>query len=164
LIRSLIPILLLCAAASRADNGDPKAILEMGGAASASITEGGSSGGPDLALEFTAIERWLEVEVGTSALFSRHAREWDTDVLFKKPWTLSERSEFMLGIGPSWVQTRQNNRTTNSLAVDIAADFMFWPSGKHRFGWFVEPVYEYNLGRGHEKSIGVSAGLLIAIR
>ena len=21
---------------------------------------------------------------------------------------------------------------------------MFWPTGKHRFGWFLEPAYEYS--------------------
>jgi hypothetical protein len=40
---------------------------------------------------------------------------------------------------------------------------MFWPTGKHRFGWYIEPTYDYNFMRGHEQSIGVSAGVLIAI-
>ncbi len=97
-------------------------------------------------------------------MFSRGAREWDTDLLFKKPWTLSPKVEFMAGIGPAWIHTRENNVTSSSLALSIAADFMFWPSGKRRFGWFVEPNYEYSFGPGHEKSIGVSFGLLIAVR
>jgi len=40
---------------------------------------------------------------------------------------------------------------------------MFWPTGKHRFGWFLEPVYDYSFAGGHQQSIGVSVGLLIGI-
>jgi hypothetical protein len=42
-------------------------------------------------------------------------------------------------------------------------DFMFWPSAKHKFGWYLEPGFDYSLGRGHERSVGISGGLLIAI-
>jgi hypothetical protein len=41
---------------------------------------------------------------------------------------------------------------------------MFWPTGRHRFGWFLEPAYDYSFAGGHEQSIGMSAGLLIGIR
>jgi len=54
--------------------------------------------------------------------------------------------------------------TTNSVSVEVAPDFMFWPSAKRRFGWYIEPGYEYNFGRGREQSFGISGGLLIAIR
>lgn len=30
-------------------------------------------------------------------------------------------------------------------------------------GWFLEPAFDYRFAGGHEKSIGMSAGLLIAI-
>jgi hypothetical protein len=40
---------------------------------------------------------------------------------------------------------------------------MLWPSAKHRFGGYIEPGYDYNFGRGHEQSLGVRVGLLIAI-
>jgi hypothetical protein len=53
--------------------------------------------------------------------------------------------------------------TTNSLGGEMVLDFMFWPSSKHRFGWFLEPGYEYSFARGHDRSIGISGGLLIAI-
>ena len=54
--------------------------------------------------------------------------------------------------------------TTNSVSVEVAPDFMFWPSSKRRFGWYLEPSYEYNFGREHEQVLGMSGGLLIAIR
>jgi hypothetical protein len=69
----------------------------------------------------------------------------------------------MLGAGPEWVHTREPGARVNSLAAEVVADFMFWPGKGHRFGWFIEPGYDYNFARGHERSFGISAGLLIAI-
>jgi len=122
-----------------------------------------SSFGPTVAVEVTPIENRLELEAGVIQLFARHSAEWDTDLLFKKPWTLSERVEFMFGGGPEWIHTRKFGVTTNSLAGEVVLDFMFWPSPRRRFGWYLEPGYEYNFARGHEQSLGISGGLLIAI-
>ena len=44
---------------------------------------------------------------------------------------------------------------------EAVVDFMFWRSAKHKFGWYLEPTYEYNFGRGHEQSLGITAGQLI---
>jgi len=138
-------------------------VVELGGAASWNTQDGTSSFGPSVAVEVTPIENWLELEAGVTPLFRRHSTEWDTDLLFKKPWTLSRKAEFMLGGGPEWIHTNDHSVKTNSVAGEAVLDFMFWPSEKHRFGWYVEPGYEYNFGRGHEQSVGVSGGLLIAI-
>jgi hypothetical protein len=124
--------------------------FQLGGTGSWNL-KGGSSFGADVAAEITPIENWLEIEAGVTPLFTRHSTEWDTDLLFKKPWTLSKKAEFMFGVGPEWVHTRQYGVTTNSVAGQAVLDFMFWPSGKHRFGWFLEPGYEYNFGRRHER-------------
>lgn len=142
---------------------EPAAVVEIGGAAGWNLKDAGSSFGPDLAVEVTPIENWLELEAGTTPFFSRHSTEWDTDLLFKKPWTLSEKVEFMFGVGPEWIHTRAYGITKNSLGGEVVLDFMFWPSAKHRFGWYLEPDYDYDFGRGHERSIGISGGLLIAI-
>jgi hypothetical protein len=159
-------VLLLCAgnALAGSADSDPAAVLELGAAASRYIKNPASSFGPAVAVEFTPIEKWLEIEAGVTPLFSRHSTEWDTDVLFKKPWTLSEKVEFMFGVGPEWIHTRQYGRTSNSLAGEVALDFMFWPSARHRFGWYLEPAYDYGFGSGHERSVGITGGLLIAIR
>jgi hypothetical protein len=162
---ALISILFLCGGSASAQSAEkePVAVLELGGAGDWSVKGGGSSFGPTVAVEVTPIEKWLELEAGVTPLFARHSTEWDTDLLFKKPWTLSKKVEFMLGAGPEWVHLRKFGVTTNSVSGEVAADFMFWPRAKHRFGWYVEPGYEYNFGRGHEQSLGVSGGLLIAI-
>lgn len=141
---------------------EPAAIVELGGAASRDL-KGGSSFGGDFAVEFTPIEKWLEIETGTTPLFRRHSTEWDTDLLFKKPWTLSEKVEFMLGAGPEWIHTRAYGVTANAVGGEVVLDFMFWPSSKHRLGWFLEPGFDYSFARGHERSLGISGGLLIAI-
>jgi hypothetical protein len=142
---------------------EPIAVVELGIAPGWSLKDGGSSIGPTVAVEVTPIENWLELEVGVAPNFAHHSTEWDVDLLFKKPWTLSKKVEFMFGIGPVWVHTRAYGTTRNTVGGEAVLDFMFWPSRKHRFGWYVEPGYEYNFGRPHEQSVGMSGGLLIAI-
>ena len=150
-------------ALAQSSEKEPAAIVELGGAADHGLTGEGASFGPTVALEVTPIENWLEIEAGVTSLFRRHATEWSADLLFKRPWTLSKKAEFMVGAGPEWIHARQYGVTTNSVAGEIVADFMYWPSSaKHRFGWYVEPGYEYTFARGHEQSLGVSGGLLIS--
>jgi hypothetical protein len=91
-------------------------------------------------------------------MFGKGIREWDTDILFKKPFTLSDKVEFMIGAGPQWSNAW---RGSTNAGVEIAADFMFWPSPDRKLGWFLEPSYSF-IG-GHEQSLGVSVGLLIPI-
>ena len=150
-------------ALAQTDDKEPVAIIELGAAANRSLTEGQSSFGPTVAVEATPIENWLELEAGVTPLFRRHSTEWSVDLLFKKPWTISGKMEFMLGVGPEWIHTSANGIRMNSVAAEVAPDFMFWPSRKHRLGWYLEPSYEYKFGPGHEHSLGITGGLLIAI-
>ena len=142
---------------------EPVAVIEVGAAPSRNLQEHASSFGPTVAVEVSPVENWLELEAGVTPSFERHSTEWATDLLFKKPWTLSPKVEFMAGIGPEWIHTSESGTTRNSVGAEAVLDFMFWPSGKHKLGWYLEPGYEYNFGRGHERSIGMSFGLLIAI-
>jgi hypothetical protein len=75
--------------------------------------------------------------VGVSPFYTRNATEWDTGLLFKNLWTITPKAEFILGIGPQWVYLRQNGKATNSIAGEVAGDFMFWPAHKHH-PWVVE--------------------------
>jgi hypothetical protein len=158
-------LLSSCAsAAAQSTDKEPAAIIELGGVGNWSVQDGGSSFGPTVAVEFTPKKNWLEIEMGVAPLFARHSTEWDTDLLFKKPWDISKKMEFMLGVGPAWIHTNKPGLTRNSISGEVAPDFMFWPSAKRRFGWYIEPSYEYNFARGHEQSISVTIGLLIALR
>ena len=142
---------------------EPIAILELGAAASWDIKGGAATFAPNLAAETTLIEDWLEIEAGVSPFYTRNTTEWDTDLLFKKPWTLSRKAEFMAGVGPVWVHLKQNGKVADSISGEVAGDFMFWPTGKHRFGWFLEPAYDYSFAGGHQQSLEISGGLLIGI-
>jgi len=144
---------------AQSKDDDPAAIIELGGAASRSIRDSDSAFGPTMAVETTPVGNWLELEMGVTPLFSHGSAEWGIDLLFKKPWTLSPKAELMVGIGPEWIHTK----AANSGSIAAVLDFMYWPLGKHKIGWYIEPGYEYNLARGHERSLGVSCGLLIAI-
>ena len=98
--------------------------------------------GPTAAVEFTPIKDWLEIEAGVSTLFGGGQREWSTDPLFKKPFTLSDKVEFMFGVGPEWTFSRDGTK----IAGEIAADFMFWPTPDRKLGCRVE-------GMEHRSSI-----------
>src|SRR5579862_826851 len=100
-------LLLGCtsALAQSAEDKEPKeiAVVELGAAAGWNVVSGGSNVAPTVAVEVTPIEKWLELEAGVTPIFSRHSTEWDVDLLFKKPWTLSKKVEFMAGVGPEWI-------------------------------------------------------------
>ena len=157
--------LLLCSLAAAAQTADNAvAILELGGASSASLSGGGSSFGPSIAVELTPIENWLELEIGVTPLFRHHrSAEWNTDLLFKKPWDISKQFEFMAGLGPEWSYTKDAGTGRHSFALEAALDLMYWPRANRRLGMFIEPAFEYSFSGGHERSFGVTAGLLIAI-
>ena len=92
-------------------------------------------------------------------LFHHGGSEWDTDLIFKKPFTLSDKVEFMVGVGPQWTYSREGTQT----GAEFALDFMFWPTPDRKFGWFIEPAYNYSFSRGHEQSLSTTVGLLIPI-
>jgi hypothetical protein len=146
------------------DTDDPVVILEVGASTNWNFKGGAATFAPNLAAECTPIEYWLVLEAGVSPFYTGYSTEWDTDFLLKKPWTLSSKAEFMLGIGPQWAHLKQRRKTIDSFSAEIAGDFMFWPTGRHRLGWYLEPAYEYSFAGGHPQSIGMSAGLLIGIR
>jgi hypothetical protein len=139
---------------------EPVAIIELGGTAEWTFT-GETSLGPSAAVEFEPIKDWLEIEIGTGPLLSKGHTHWDSDLLFKKPFTLSDKVEFMVGAGPQWSQTFDGGGTWGA---EFALDFMIWPTKDRELGWFFEPAYTYSFGRDHEQSLGVSMGLLIPIQ
>ncbi len=143
----------------QAEEKEPTAIIEIGGAGN--WTTNAASGGPAVAVEFTPIKDWLEIEIGTGPLFGSGTVDWNTDILFKKPFELSNTAELMVGAGPAFDQTFGG---TTKIGTEFALDFMFWPWPDRKYGWFLEPSYTYSFINGKEQSFGVSAGLLIAIR
>jgi hypothetical protein len=151
-------------ASGQTQENEPAAIVEVGAAGEWALTHGASGYGPNVAVEVTPIKEWLEIEAGVTPFFRRGETEWDADLLFKKPYTLSKTAEFMFGVGPEWEHTIAGGVGSNSVGGEAALDFMFWPWARRRVGWYVEPSYGYSFASGHEQSASVTAGLLIAIR
>jgi hypothetical protein len=109
-------------------------------------------------VEVTPVKNWLELEFGTTALFRHYSTEWGTDLLFKKPWDISPKVEFMFGIGPEWDQSNQFGMKSNSFSAEAVGDFMFWPSREHPFRLVSRTNLRVSLARGHEQSLGITGG------
>ena len=112
-----------------------------------------------VAVEFTPIEHWLEIEAGVSTLFGGGQTEWSTDLLFKKPFTLSDQVEFMVGVGPEWTFSRDGTK----IAGEAAPISSSGRRGIESTDGSCKPSYSYSFSQRHEQSLGVSVGLLIAI-
>src|ERR1700719_3799236 len=79
-------VVLLGAVVHGAYGAEHAAVLELGGAGEWGLTDSASHYGPTLAVEVTPIEHWLELEFGVTAFRNHGAKEWETDLLFKKPY------------------------------------------------------------------------------
>jgi hypothetical protein len=158
----VVTVFVFCPMAQlRSEEKEPFAVIELGAATERSIQEGTYSAGPSASVEFPVIKDWLEIEAGISPLFRPGQTEWETDLLFKKPFTINEHVEFMIGAGPQLSYATAGGGT--QIAGEIALEWMIWPTADRKFGWFVEPTYSYSFSRGHEQSVGVTTGLTIAI-
>lgn len=146
-----------------AEDAEPSAIVEVGGAGQWSLTGGPSSYGPNFGAETTPIPGILELEADVTPFFSPGQTDWDADFLFKKPFDLTQSLEFMAGVGPEWDHAASHGVISDTFGAEAAGDFMYWPTRERRFGFYLEPAYGYSFGRGHEQSISVSLGLLIPI-
>jgi hypothetical protein len=100
---------VLIAAAANAEEKEPTAIVEIGSAWNWTAPNTISLG-PAVAVEFTPIKDWLEIEIGTGPLFASSMTDWSTDVLCKKPFTLSDTVELMVGVGPAFDSTLATQR------------------------------------------------------
>ena len=82
----------------------------------------------------------------------------EADVAFRKPFDLSETTEFMVGLGPMWTRAKGEGTKTG---ITFMLDFMFWSSPDKKYGWFIEP--SYSITKGNERSLAVSVGLLFGV-
>jgi hypothetical protein len=145
---------------AQAEEKEPTAVIKFGVEGERTIPGGAFNFGPTTAVEFTVIKDWLSIEVGGASLFTRAPTEWEGQVIFKKPFDLSQKVELMVGAGPSWSYAKGE---TGKTGATFMLDFMIWPQVERKFGWFVEQSFTYSLSKDHEKSLSLSVGLLIAI-
>jgi hypothetical protein len=166
-LAALAAAALLFAASARAGEKekDAAAELEIGAAVDWAVPGGSGSFalGPSVGIEVTPIPNWLEIEAELSPMFSNGRTEWETELVFKKPYDLSDSVEMMLGFGPAWLYKSGRGENGGSPGGVLVADFQIWPSAERKYGWFIEPNYNYDFG-GREQSLGVTVGLLIPIR
>jgi hypothetical protein len=162
----LIAGIISLAATARAAEKEKEAIaeLELGVAGDWDFAGGAFSLGPSLGIEVTPIKNWLEIEAEVSPVFGGGRTEWETELIFKKPFELSDKLEVMPGIGPAWFYRTGHGESSSSIGAVALVDFQIWPSAERKLGLFIEPSYSYDFGREHEQSLGVTAGILIPLR
>ena len=139
---------------------DHSLVFEAGPAAERDLKNKTSNYGVTVAVETTPVEHWLELEFGVTLLNTGGRTELGADLLFKKPFRLSQTAELMIGLGPTLAQRFHNNERGTSVGMEFVLDFMFWPA--KNVGWYLEPSYGLGFGTARgERSIGGSAGILI---
>jgi hypothetical protein len=158
-LAGILAALVLFAPQAQAEDKEPAWGFEMAGSGGWGLRRGGSSAGPEVALEYTVIEHWLEIEGGFSPQFSKGEAEYDSGLIFKKPFELSKSFEFLIGAGPVWL----HRADTDSVATEAIVEFKYFPWPEKHVAFFIEPDFAYDFGKGHEQSIGVTAGLYVGI-
>src|SRR5262249_12146349 len=108
-----------------AEEKEPLAVLGFGLAGDWGVPGGKFSRGPSAAIEFNVIKDWLEIELGTARLFRRGHTEWESEIVFRKPFDLSDTVEMMIGLGPKW---NYHKGEGTRIGTTFALDFMFWSS------------------------------------
>lgn len=138
-----------------AEDVDHVVVVELGWEGDWAHAEGWHHGGT-IAFEVTPVEHWLELEFGVSVLHEPHGAEIPIDLLFKKPWRISRRVEFMAGVGPELIHATAEHDTVWGLSA--VADLMVWPST--HVGWYLEPGVERTFHDGHHDGFAMAAGLI----
>jgi hypothetical protein len=145
--------------APASEAADHTVVIELGWVGEWSRQEGLHPNGATFAFEVTPIEHWLELEIGVSTVRADGATEIPIDVLFKKPWQVSPRFEFMIGVGPELIHATGIDHDT-FWGLSAVLDFMVWP--RKNIGWYVEPGYELTFRDGAKHhGLAIAAGLLI---
>ena len=138
---------------------DHPIVLELGPAFERDIKAKSTDYGGSGAIETTPIEHWLEIEYGFTLLNTGGRTAIEADILFKKPFQLSQMAELMVGLGPTFARKISGDERSTSHGIEFVLDFMFWPTKS--VGWYLEPSYGIGLGGAHgERTIGGSAGIL----
>jgi hypothetical protein len=162
-------VILIALAATRANaqsaapvspkDDDHSVVYELGWASDYSRAEGFHAKGATFAFEVTPVPDRLELEVGLTAIRANGVTETSVDLLFKKPWTLSKRIEFMAGIGPELIHATGAEAGT-FWGVSAVGDLMFWRT--KNVGWYLEPGYEAAFRAGTARQgFAMAAGLIV---
>ena len=149
------------------EEAEPLLTVKIGGTAERSLADYTTSAGPTFGLETGLFHDALELELSATPLMRDGRTTWKSGLILKKPFELSEKVEFELGLGPIWLHRdkveEDEDAAPNSLGGEAVAELVFWPLARKSLGFYVEGGYSYDFGKGHEKAAGGGAGLLIRI-
>jgi hypothetical protein len=79
----------------------------------------------------------MELELGVTGLPMSVQMELSRDFPCKKPYRLSDTTEFMLDAGPSLCRTFTGYERGTTLSAEAVLDFMFW--GRKDIGSYLKP-------------------------
>ena len=150
--------LVLTACADRTAQYEHALVMGAGGAVEAELPSGHVSSGSNVFVEYEAIDNWLELELGVSVFPQHDGAEVSGDLLFKKPFQLTENLELMVGAGPEIVRAIHSPDSGTFGGGETAADFMYWPS--RHMGFWMEPSYDFVFRDGLSHGIGTTGGVI----
>jgi hypothetical protein len=143
-----------------AEEFEPHIVLGVGGADSVELSGGSNHVGGNAFVEWNAVPKWLELELGASVLTADSGVSIPIELLFKKPFRLAPGIEFMPGIGPEVVHVTGPSGGTY-FGGTIGLDFMFWPT--QRVGLWVEPSYDFVVHDGVSHALGGTGGVIFGL-
>jgi hypothetical protein len=134
--------------------------LEIGPAFDRDVRSRTATYGASLGAEATVIQQWLELEADVTRLAGAGRTELGFEFLLKKPFTLSQNMELMVGLGPEITRTTIRGVRTTQHAAEALLDFQYWLN--RNFGFYAEPGYSLGTGSSRgERSVGASVGILL---
>jgi hypothetical protein len=134
-------------------------VLGVGGAVEAELGDRTVRAGPNVMVEWDAVEDWLELEAEASLLPGDQGVAVPLALTFKKPFRLSRWAEVMVGAGPQLVYVSTPATRGAFFDAEGVIDFMFWPT--RRLGLWIEPSYDVVARGGPSQGIGGTGGLLV---
>jgi len=136
-------------------------VLEIGATNDWTVRNGsGANAGVSIGYEVTAIENWLNVELGAEGLGTSGVTEVAADLIFKIPFRVSETTEFMVGAGPKEKKVLNGPDQGTYSGAEVNCELMFWP--RKTLGWYVEPAWSL-VSRTGEQSVGITVGVLLRL-
>jgi hypothetical protein len=135
-------------------------VLAVGPSAEVDVGAPAFQAGGEVSVEFDAVEKWLELELGVQGLGGRDGVAASIDLLFKMPFSLGRRLSVMPGLGPQVVWIVQKGQGSTALGLEIAADLMWWIFSD-RVGLGAEPTLGFTFGRNAETSVGLTIGPIV---
>ena len=139
--------------------GDYATELQFGGVAEWSLASDASRLGPSVSLEQEVIPRQLQIELGFDRFHEANSTESEFEISLKKPFELGPDAELTVGLGPTWARSSGIAAQSHAVDGEFSLDFQFSLTG--RWGWYIEPSYQFGGSQNSDRSAGLSMGLLL---